>query len=74
MVKTAIVSMSEIAAQPGAPLSAEYWVNRLPGESWPAYQRRRKIEELTARAGRFEARAQRLREQAAVLQNEGSAD
>jgi hypothetical protein len=65
--RVAIVSSAELAAQPGAPLSADYWVNRLPGEPWTAYRVRRQIEALEAKAVTHEEAAARLREQAAQL-------
>jgi len=63
----AIVSSAELAAQPGAPLSADYWVNRLPGEPWTAYRVRRQIEALEAKAVTHEEAAARLRAEAAQL-------
>jgi len=63
----AIVSSAELAAQPGAPLTADYWVNRLPGEPWTAYRVRRQAEALDARATEHEETARRLRAQAAQL-------
>lgn len=46
MAKTAIVSSAELFSQPpaGAPLTADYWVNRRDGESYQAYKHRRGIE------------------------------
>ena len=42
-MKYAIVSSAELAAQPGAPLTADYWVNRLDDETYEEYKRRRWI-------------------------------
>lgn len=63
--------MADIAAQPGAPLSADYWVNRHPGESWPAFQRRREAEELERRARNHEAAARKLRRAARQARSAG---
>lgn len=70
-MKTGIVSSADIAAEPGAPLNAEYWLERLPGETWPVFKRRRKIEELERRARRLETSARKLRRQARALREEG---
>ena len=67
----AIVSSAELAAQPGAPLSADYWVNRLPGEPWTAYRVRRQIEALEAKAVAHEEAAARLWAEAAQLRQAG---
>jgi hypothetical protein len=63
--KVAIVSSAEVAEQDT--LSADYWVNRLDGESYPAFRVRREIEDLEAVAERHERRAAVLRAEAARL-------
>jgi hypothetical protein len=67
----AIVSSAELAAQPGAPLSPDYWVNRRPGESWQTYRVRRQIEALEAKAVAHEEAAARLWAEAAQLRQAG---
>lgn len=42
--RVAIVSSAEL--EPGAPLSPDYYVNRKPSETYPAYKNRREIERL----------------------------
>jgi hypothetical protein len=69
--QVAIVSSAELAAQPGAPLSADYWVNRRPGETWTAYRVRRQIEALEARAVAHEEAAARLWAEAAQMRQLG---
>lgn len=66
-MQSGVVSVAELLAEPGAPLSADYWLNRNPGESWPAYQRRREADLLEARARTYEARARKLRKTARGL-------
>jgi hypothetical protein len=63
----AIVSSAELAAQPGAPLAADYWVNRLPGEPWTAYRVRRQAEDAERRAAGHEAHALHLRAEAGLM-------
>jgi hypothetical protein len=70
--RIAIVSSAELAAQPGAPLSADYWVNRLPGETWPAFKLRRQLEDLERRAKGHDMAAVRLRAEAARLRGEAA--
>jgi hypothetical protein len=65
--KIAIVSSAELAEQPGAPLNADYWVNREPGESWTAYRVRRQAEDAERRAAGHEATALHLRAEAASM-------
>lgn len=72
--RVAIVSSAELASQPGAPLTAGYWVNRQPGEDYPAFTRRRQAEELERQAADHDAAAARLRQQAADVLAEGEAD
>jgi hypothetical protein len=64
--KVAIVMSSEIDAQ-GGTLNADYWVNRLPGETYPQFQARRQAEHMERRADHHEAVAARLRADAAQL-------
>lgn len=47
-----IVTAADIAAQPGAPLSAEYWATRNDGESYPDWQRRKEAGTELAKARR----------------------
>lgn len=61
-MKTAIVSSTGVAEQ--GTLSADYWCSRTPGESWPAFQRRRQAEELIRKARVHEAQARKLRREA----------
>jgi len=65
--RVAIVSSSEFAAQPGAPLSADYWVNREPDESWTAFRVRRQAEAAEDRAVSHEGHAHQLRAEAADM-------
>jgi hypothetical protein len=67
--RVAIVSSSEFAAQPGAPLNADYYVNREPGESWAAFRVRRQAEAAEDRAESHEGHAYRLRVEAAAMRN-----
>jgi hypothetical protein len=69
--RIAIVSSAEIGA--AGTLNAGYYQGRQDGETYPAYLRRTKADELLARAARFEARAVMLREQAARLLDGGAA-
>ena len=61
----AIVSSAEIAEQ--GTLSADYWVNREPGETWTAFRVRRQLEDLERRAQVHDEAARKLREQAEEL-------
>jgi hypothetical protein len=61
----AIVSSAEIAEQ--GTLSADYWVNREPGETWTAFRVRRQLEDLERRAQGHDEAARKLREQAEEL-------
>jgi hypothetical protein len=63
--KVVIVSSAEIAEQDT--LSADYWVNRRPGESWTDFRVRRQIEALLDRAERHETIAAKARADAARL-------
>ena len=60
--KVVIVSSAEIGEQDT--LNADYWVNRLPGESYADFLVRRKIEDLERRARQHLAAAVKLTEQA----------
>lgn len=39
-MKTGVVTAAQIAAQPGGPLSAEYWLTRRRGETYPEWKQR----------------------------------
>lgn len=39
-VKTGIVKLSDIATEPGAPLTPDYWLGRREGEHYPDYRAR----------------------------------
>lgn len=56
-MRTAIVSSAEVFGQPGAPLSADYWVSRRDGETYPDWQRRKAVAAELAKARRSLARA-----------------
>jgi hypothetical protein len=45
-VKTAVVTMAQITAEPGMPLSEAFWCGRHDGESWPAWKLRMQAELL----------------------------
>ncbi len=42
-MKTAIVSTTDIAAAPGAPLTPDYWMNKREGEDYPAFRARQAL-------------------------------
>lgn len=65
--RVAIISSAELATQPGAPLTPDYWVSRRPGESYPDFLRRRRAEDMERRARKHEAAAAALRLAAAEL-------
>ena len=56
-MKIVIVSMAQVAAQPGLPLDAEFWAERLTGESYLAWRRRRAIDAELSKAERALLRA-----------------
>jgi hypothetical protein len=66
--KVAIVSSAEIGEQ--GTLDADYWVNREPGEGWPAYRRRKQALDAIRRAEGHERHAAHLRAEAAELLGE----
>jgi hypothetical protein len=68
--KVAIVSSAEIAEQDT--LSADYWVNRLPGEAYTAFRVRRELEDLERRAQVHDQAAAKLRAQADQLRESTS--
>jgi hypothetical protein len=70
-MKTAIVSSAEVFGQPGVPLSADYWVNRRDGESYPDYKRRQAAGAELAKASRSLTRAAQQIERAIKI-SEGS--
>jgi hypothetical protein len=63
--KVAIVSAAEIAEQ--GTLSADYFVNRQPGESWTAFRVRKQAEDAERRAAAHEATAMHLRAEAGTM-------
>ena len=65
--RVAIVSSAEVAAEPGQPLNARYWVERDPGEGYAHWLRRQGAEDLERRAAKHEAAAGRLRAAAAQM-------
>lgn len=69
-MKTAIVPISEVAAQPGMPLTADYWCTRQDAESYPAWRLRTKAENRERAARRHERIARRLRREAKTLRQE----
>lgn len=64
---------SSAEAEEQRTLSADYFVNRLPGESWTGFRVRRQIEELERRAKRHDLAATKLREQADQLRTHDEA-
>jgi hypothetical protein len=60
-----VVSLAQIAATPGCPLDARYWVNRWPGEPYPAFLRRqeaaRQLAALARDLGRLSRTVEDLR-------------
>ena len=63
----AVVSSAEVGAEPGMPISADYWVNREPGETWTAFRARRQVEAAEDRADSLEAKALHLRAEAGLM-------
>lgn len=42
-MKTGIVTMGDIMAEPGQPISAEFWLTKRDGEGYPAWLARQKM-------------------------------
>lgn len=59
-MKIAVISSAQIAAEPGRPLDAGYWVDRLPGESYAQYRYRQQILKRVALLRRTAARCLKL--------------
>ena len=64
-MKTAVVSSAEVLQQ--ETLAASHWCERLEGESYRDFKRRRAAEELERRATVHEAAARKLRQRAREL-------
>ena len=71
-MKVSVVKVSDILAEPGAPLVSGYWTDRGDGETYAQWQLRKGIEEIDRRASVHEAQAARLRAMAAEMREKGS--
>jgi hypothetical protein len=56
---TAIVSLADVAAEPGHPLDPHFWCGRLPGESYRQFQLREQIDHQIAVIAAQQARLTR---------------
>jgi hypothetical protein len=64
--QVAIISSAELHAT----WSADYFVNRLPGETWTAFRVRREIEDLERRAQAHDEAAAKLRAKIETLRGD----
>jgi len=69
-MKTTVVTIAEVIEQ--GTLNAEYWCNREPGETYPAYLRRRQADKLEWQAVEYMRRAYRLMERVSRLRGEAT--
>lgn len=60
-MKTAVVRMSDILAEPGQPLNASYWCGRQGSESYAAWKARTEVERLEQDIAALQERIERLR-------------
>lgn len=71
-VRWKVTRAADIAAEPGMPLSAQYWTQRNPGEGYADWQRRQKVQEQLDLARQHMDRAQKAMQRARELMGESN--